>query len=166
MGNLDFEDDLYLDKYKLDEAVEEQSAIYAKWARKYAESITERDSAKDFLELTKAQLDSKVRRDHKLLDLPKVTDTAVSSWIVDQPEYKEALKNFREADKIMNILSVAEKAMGQKKYMIQAAVQLFTSQYYSEPNTNTKEAGKELKRDARNKAISEKISEKMKGKGK
>jgi len=166
MTDLDFEDDLYLDKYKLDEAVEEQSAIYGKWARKYAEAMTERDSAKDFLELTRAQLDSKARRDYKVLELPKVTDTAIAAWVVDQFEYREALKNFREADKIMNILSVAEKAMGQRKYMIQSAVQLFTSQYYSEPNTNTKEAGKELKRDARNKAISEKVSEKMRGRGK
>jgi ssRNA-specific RNase YbeY (16S rRNA maturation enzyme) len=92
-----------------------------------------------------------------------VTDTAIAAWVIDQFEYREALKNFREADKIMNILSVAEKAMGQRKYMIQSAVQLFISQYYSEPNTNTKEAGKELKRDARNKAISEKVSEKMRG---
>lgn len=160
--DIDFEDDLHLDKYKLDDAVETQASTYARWAKEYMDSMYDRDKAKDKLELVKAQLSAACRQEWKSLQLgPRISNEAVENWVIDQDDYKDALKDFREKDRIMNILKVAEQSFSQRKYMIQAAVQLYASQYFAEPNTKTQDAGKEIKRERRNQEVSEKISERM-----
>jgi hypothetical protein len=91
MMDLNFEDDLAIDKDALEECLVEQPGLYAKWSKAHSEAVKERDRAKEKLNIVKADLDMKVRKSWDILGFDKKpTDMAITTWITAHEDYRRA----------------------------------------------------------------------------
>lgn len=146
---LNYEEDLQIDKDSLEECLIEQPELYGKWSKVWAQAVKERDQSKEQLNVTKADLDKQIRKSWDILGFDKKpTDLAITTWICAQQEYRDA--NFRliEATYSVNVLEGAKWAFQHRKDALDNLVKLFLSNYYSESKAVGQEA-RELLADMR-----------------
>lgn len=135
---MSYKEDLSIDKYKLDYEWEKQASKFIEWAEKAVDALFERDKAKDFLELTRAQLDSEIRKD--VGEGKKLTEAAIQSQILQNERYISANDLYLEAVKNAKILDIAREAFDHKKKALEKITDLWIAGYWSIPKIN-----KELK---------------------
>jgi hypothetical protein len=132
-----YKKDLQIDKYQLDNAWISQPLLFCEWAEKAVEASFERDKAKEQLELTRAELDGKIRSNPSDYGLEKVTESAVSNAIIQDPIYKKANSYFLESVKNAKILDVARESFDHKKKSLEKLTDLFLAGYWAEPKIKT-----------------------------
>lgn len=130
--------------YELDTSIDEQ-ALDVEWLqqadlmRKYAvhAAATKRymDELKERLEVEKARLDLEIRKDPAKYGIEKVTESAIQSAILMQPEYQELQEKYREARYENDIANAAVRAIDQKKTALENLVRLLTVSYFAGPAT-------------------------------
>ena len=139
MNKSEFEKDLEFDKHKLDEVWENHSYLYFKWAEKWVESVYDRDRAKENVDVVKAEVAKDVRDFPGEYDLAKVTESAITAAVNLDIRVRKAIEELNQANKEVNILSVAKEAMGtHRKKAIESETQLWISGYYSDPKVSNK----------------------------
>lgn len=128
-----FKDDLIVDKYNLHLEWEKQPSLYMKWAELHANALQDQDRAKEQLDLVRANVDSKIRKNPDEYGLEKVTESAISACIPKQEEYQVAQSALIEAKRNVAVLAGAKEAMAHKKKAIEMLTQLVIFGYYSDP---------------------------------
>jgi hypothetical protein len=110
-----------------------QSVLYMQYAEEAAKASRAKDTAKNKLEVIKAQLDLEIRGDPAKFELAKVTETAVANVILIQGIYQEALREYQQTKYNSDILTAAVRAFDQRKTALENEVRLWIGAYYSEP---------------------------------
>ena len=154
----EYNEDLKIDKYHLDEEWEDQPLLYMKWAERYAEAIHERDQLKEKMDLIRAQIDIEIRINPNTFGFDrdkKPTESAISNRILEEEEYQTATEEFLSAKKSVNILQGVKEAMEHKKKALEAETSLFIGGFYSEPKIPQKA------REDSSKAITESIRRRL-----
>lgn len=138
-NKIDFQKELSINKYKLDEECLSHSSRYAYYAEAQAIAKSNLTKAKDELEYTIAEANLRIRADYEEKG-KKVTEALISSAIVLDEEVKEAKEKLREAEEIYNRLSVAVQAMDTRRSELDNLVKLYCAGYYStvEAGTSTR----------------------------
>jgi len=130
-----YREDLFIDKFNLDLEWEKQPMLFDKWAGRWAESVERRDRAKQYVDVAKAELYSKIRAEPKIYGLSsKPTEGAVNSYIITTKKYKSAFADFLAANKDVNVLSIAKEAMNHKKRALEYVSQLMLGGFFARPN--------------------------------
>ena len=130
----DFEKDISINKYKLDEECISHSSLYARYGNMQVEAKTNLNNAKDRLELVEAERNLAIRKE--LADLgTKATEAMINSLLVADSEVIKAKKEVRNAEDIYASLTVALQAFEHRKSELDNLVKLYCAGYYSVPST-------------------------------
>lgn len=152
-----YKEDLKIDKFSLDEELQNQASLFMQYVQDFAESVFDRDKVKQQLELEYAEIDEKIRKNPDLFGIDKVTETAIRSAILKEETYKEKQNEYFEAVKRANVLGGAKEAFSQRKSMLEHLVKLELAGYFAEPAVS-----KEVDEKAERKE-SEKVRKKLRG---
>lgn len=128
-----YKEDLEIDKDNLDEAWQYQALKFAHWAEKEVEALSQRDKAKEQLELMRANLDSHIRKNPNSYFLEKVTESAIQNIILQNENYQKANNAYLDAVRQAKIFGVAREAFDHRKKALEKLTDLFLSQYWAEP---------------------------------
>ena len=141
MIELNYEKDLHIDKDALEDCLIDQPSLYGKWSNAWARAVRERDQAKETLNIVKADLDMKIRKNWDILGFDKKpTDMAIITWICAQEDYRGANLVLIEAAYAVNVLETAKWAFQHRKDALDNLVKLFLSNYYSDSKSVGQEA--------------------------
>jgi len=124
--------DLSIDEFRLHEEWGLYPATYCDFARKLAAASSQVDAAKSEMELTKAEIGTSIRSDPSLFGLEKITEGVVSETIVQQPEYRAAVKRLNQAKEKHDLLQAAVRALDQKGRALSKMTDLWIREYYSD----------------------------------
>lgn len=131
-NELDFEKDISINKYKLDEECLSHSSLYFRYASAQTEAKTVLSRAKDNLELIEAERNLAIRNELAGSGA-KVTEAMVNSTLITDEDVIKAKNAVREAEDIYNKLSVAVQAFEHRRAELDNLVKLYNSGYYSIP---------------------------------
>jgi lipopolysaccharide export system protein LptC len=129
---LDYQNDVTIDKYSLDEELVRQPALFMLYAKKAVKAIVTRDRARENLDVVRAMLDAEIRNNWETVFEKKPTETAITNWVIQQEKHKEASEQLIEARKQAGILEAAKEALNHKKSSLGKLVELFLAGYYSD----------------------------------
>lgn len=133
--DLDFEKDISINKYKLDEECLSHSGIYSRYASAQVDAKTAVSKAKDNLELVEAERNLAIRK--SLADAgTKVTEAMINSYLITDEEVINAKKQVREAEDVYSKLSVCVSSFDHRKSELDNLVKLYCAGYYSTPSGN------------------------------
>ena len=132
--DLNYEQDVSIDETALDVEWLQQSNLMYKYARYQAETKKAMDEAKERLDFIRAQLEMDIRANPGNYGLSKVTESAIASTILLQPEYREASKRYVEARYENDIAVAAVRAIDQKKTALENLVKLLSVSYFAGPS--------------------------------
>jgi len=146
-----YKEDLFIDKYNLDIEWLKQPMLFVKWAERWAEAVERRDRAKQYLEVIKAEMYTKIKKDPDVYGLPdKPTEGATNAIVTKSKKYRSAFEDYLDLNGQVNVLASAKEAMNHKKRALEYVSQLMLGGFYSNPN---------IKAEARQKVENEKGSE-------
>ena len=139
--DLNYKEDLRIDRDALEECLVEQPEMYAKWSDAWAQAVKERDEAKEALNLVKADLDMRVRKGWDILGFEKKpTDMAITTWICAHTDYRNSNFHLIQATYNVNVLEAAKWAFQHRKDSLDNLTKLFLSNYYSDSKAVGQEA--------------------------
>lgn len=131
----DFQKDLSINKYKLDEECLSHSSRYAYYAEAQAVAKSNVSKAKDKLELVESESNLKIRKKFAE-EGQKVTESVIACTLAMDSDVIQAKKELREAEEIFGRLSVAVSAMDARKSELDNLVKLYCAGYFSTPSAN------------------------------
>lgn len=132
--DLNYEQDVSIDETALDVEWLQQADLMYKYARYQAGTKKVMDEAKERLDFIKAKLEMDIRANPENYGLSKVTESAIASTILLQPEYQEASKKYIEAKYENDVAVAAVRAIDQKKTALENLVKLLSVSYFAGPS--------------------------------
>ena len=131
----DFEKDLSINKFRLDEECLSHSSLYFRYAEAQQKAKSEVSRAEDNLNLTLAEREISIRNEFANSGT-KTTEGLIASTVKCDEEVLKAQKRLREAKDIFNKLTVAVQAMDTRRSELDNLVKLYCAGYFSMPNSN------------------------------
>ncbi|MCJ7747871.1 MAG: hypothetical protein MUP27_09010 [Desulfobacterales bacterium] len=135
MNKMEYEKDLGIDPFMLDEEWLRQPGLFMKYSEAAAEAQRVRDLVKEKVDVIKAELDQAIRKDPAKFGLEKLTETVVAGTILLQPKYVEVADALVEANFKLNILQSAVRAFDHRRSALENVVKLWLGSYFSGPKT-------------------------------
>lgn len=132
-SKFDFEKDLSINKFKLDEECISHSSIYFRYAEAQQEAKVELSKAKNNLELIEAEANINIRAE-LIKNGVKFTEALITSYLAKDDSVKEAKEQAVKAEEVYSKLSVAVTAMEHRKSELDNLVKLYASGYFSVSN--------------------------------
>ena len=132
--DLNYEQDVSIDETALDVEWLQQANLMYKYARYQAETKKAMDEAKERLDFIRAKLEMDIRANPENYGLSKVTESAIASTILLQPEYQESSKKYIEAKYENDVAAAAVRAIDQKKTALENLVKLLNVSYFAGPS--------------------------------
>lgn len=144
-----------IDPLALDREWVNQPRLYLQFASELADANRELDEAKSNLDIVKADLDQNIRSDPEQFGLDKVTEASITSTLLTQPEYKEAMTLLIESRHKREILAAAVAALDHRKKALEKLVDLHMSGYYASPRASgdSREAMSEVERKSTRRSL-------------
>lgn len=133
----DFEKDLSIHKFRLDEECLSHSSIYFKYAEAQQDAKSEVSKADDNLKLVLAERELSIR-DSFVKEGKKATEGLIASLVETDEEVLKAKGKLRKAQEVFNKLTVAVQAMDARRSELDNLVKLYCAGYFSMPNSNDK----------------------------
>ena len=130
---MDYEKDIVIDENSLDLEWLEQPALMMKYSRHAAKMRREIDEVKQNLDIVKAEVDQKIRKNPGKYKIEKVTEGAISSAILVDNDYQEAYSAYLDAKYEADIAQSAVYAFEQRKSALENLVRLHGQQYFAGP---------------------------------
>lgn len=130
---MNYEKDMYIDENALDIEFLEQPSLMTRYSQLLADARRDRDLAKEALELAKAEINLDIRDNPEKYGLEKVTDKAVEACILMEDSYKEAQKEFNDANYEVNLLFGVVSAIDHRKSALENLVKLHGQNYFAGP---------------------------------
>lgn len=132
---LDFEKDISINKYKLDEECLSHAGIYARYMTAQAEADTAVSRAKDNLELVKSERYDVIKAAFEKKNV-KTTIPMMEKAVAGDEKVIAAKNELREAEDVLAKLTVAVKAFEHRRSELDNLVKLYCAGYYSTPTSN------------------------------
>ena len=133
----DFEKDLSINKYKLDEECLSHSSIYLRYAEASITAKAEVSKAEDNLKLVSAERNIAIRKAYTDAGA-KFTEAVITSELEKDAEVIEAKEKLRNAQEVYAKLSIAVSAMDARKSQLDNLVKLYCSGYFSVTTSSAK----------------------------
>lgn len=133
--NDSFEQDLSINKYKLDEECLSHSGRYAYYSEAQAVAKSNVSRAKDNLEFVSAEANLRIRKNLTEKG-EKFTEAVIASYLILDESVNEAKNKVREEEEIYARLSVAVQAMETRRSELDNLVKLYCAGYFSTINAD------------------------------
>jgi len=150
-AELNFEQDLSIDKYKLDQECVTHSALYYRYSELAAKAKNEVGLLQDNLKLVMGEVNISIR--NKLTkDEIKVTEALVNAEAEKSQAVIDARAELREAEVNLARLQAGVFAFEHRKSQLDNLVKLYCSGYFSTPSNSGKQkesANEQVAREAR-----------------
>lgn len=130
-----FEQDLSINKYKLDEECLSHSSRYAYYSEAQAVAKSNVSKAKDNLEYVTAEANLRIRKEYAEKG-EKFTEAVITSQLTLDKSVNEAKSKLREEEEVYARLSVAVQAMETRRSELDNLVKLYCAGYFSTVNTD------------------------------
>jgi hypothetical protein len=91
------------------------------------------DDAKQALEVVKAEVDKKIRKNPEKFGIEKITENVIAATILINEEYQEAYAEYLTAKYESDMASGAVQAFEQRKSALENLVKLHGQQYFAGP---------------------------------
>ncbi len=163
---MNYEKDIKIDCDQLDLEWLEQAEKFMRYARNAANCRKYADEIKEKLDLTKAELDQKIRTNPEKYKIEKITENVVNVTIIQQEDYKIVNKEYMEAKYELDIAQFGVSAMNQRKEALEYLTKLHGMQYFAGPKVPRDLRKKQEEREAQQKEVGEKIGQLLKRKTK
>lgn len=164
--DFDFETDLELDPMSLDVEWIDQSKLYMQYAEACAHAVKMEQKKHERVKTIRSELILEANEGGEKLIGIKPTVSTIEAWYRIQPKYKEAKKEWHEAEYSANLFKSALTALTNKKVALENLVRLWLGEYFSGPKTprDIESIMQKKSRTARN-AITEKLNRKNNKRG-
>lgn len=130
-----FEQDLSINKYKLDEECLSHSSRYAYYSEAQAVAKSNVSKAKDNLEYVTAEANLRIRKEYAEKG-EKFTEAVITSQLTLDKDVNEAKSKLREEEEVYARLSVAVQAMETRRSELDNLVKLYCAGYFSTVNAD------------------------------
>lgn len=130
---MEYKDKIKIDEDALDIECLNQAENMLDITSEMANCQSTMDNLKDALDVIKAELDFKIRKNFGEYGLDKTTDALVANTVLRQEEYQEASAEYLEAKHAYQTAKGAVDAFEQRKSMIEALIKLHGQQYFAGP---------------------------------
>ena len=131
----DFEKDLSINKYKLDEECLSHSSLYFRYAEASITAKSEVSKADDNLKLVTAERNIAIRKAYTGAGA-KFTEAVIASELEKDAEVLEAKEKLRNAQEVYAKLQVAVSAMESRRSQLDNLVKLYCAGYFSTPTAS------------------------------
>lgn len=149
MADLEYQKDVKIEKDALDREWVQQPTLAMQYSEAAVNAQAEMDTAKERLELVKADLDKRMRQLLAGGD-KKPTETVIFSAVLQHEEYQQASSDYLNAKRTWGIVKVAADAIcDQRKAALENLVKLFGMGYFSTPTVRDKQGEEGLRRSTR-----------------
>jgi hypothetical protein len=128
----DLTEDRQINKFKLDEAWEEQAELSYKWGRKFAEAAKRRDDIIQERKVCRAELDTEYRMTYVESGM-KYSETTIDAAIRQDDRHKEITRQLIEAEEEVAVYEAAKWAMNDRKKALEYESELWMAGYYGDP---------------------------------
>lgn len=152
----EYEKDVTIDENALDIEWLEQAKLTLKYSAIKAKASFAVDEAKANIDMVKAELDKEIRNNPDDFEIPKVTESAIQAAIAVHPDFKEAQKEYHDAQYEYNMAWGAVNAIQDKKAALENLVRLHGQNYFAGPAV-PRNLSKEWEDKQRQKKIDKKV---------
>lgn len=139
-NEFDFEKDLSINKFKLDEECLSHAGIYFRYADACNQAKLEVSRIDDKLKLVLAERNIAIREELEA-DKVKTTEALITANLEKDSKVLECKAELRQAQVVYSRLQVAVSAMETRKSGLDNLVKLYVSGYFSTPSTNEARKG-------------------------
>jgi len=157
---MNYETDIRIDPDSLDVEWLNQPTLVMKYSREVAQLKRELELAKERLDLTKAEIDKDVRTHPDKYKLDKVTEKAIDSITLDDPEFKKDNKTLIDTRYDLDIAQAALNAISQRKDALENLVRLHGMQYFAGPKV-PRELSKEWEKKQTQQNVNKEVKQSM-----
>jgi hypothetical protein len=144
----DFQKELSINKYKLDEECLSHSGRFAYYAEACAVAKTNVSKANDNLKLVTAEANLRIRKNYAE-NGQKFTEAVIASELEIDKQVLKARDELREAEEIYGRLQVAVNAMDARRSELDNLVKLYVAGYFSTVDGNKKSVNEQTSNDIR-----------------
>ena len=131
---MNYEEEIKIDVDALDIECADQAVTFMRYAKHAAQMRKELDEAKQALDIEKAGLDGRIRKNPENYDIEKVTEGAIQSSILNNLHYQELYQRFLDVKYETDMSQSAVIAFNQKKDMLETLVKLHGQSYFAGPS--------------------------------
>ena len=117
---------LEIDKLSLDDEIIRQPSLFYQVSEAYVEAVGERDTLKEQLASTDAEIDGEIRSNAKT----RITDTAVKNLVQCDADHEKAFKAYITAKVKADQLGALKEAFQQRGYMLRDLASLYVANYF------------------------------------
>lgn len=149
---------LRIDKYALDDEVEQQAELFNEVADAAAITKSQVDSLEQEIKELEAEIDAKTRADAEKYD-ERITENAIRAKVVGDKRRKALVVKLLQASDLQRRLEVLTTAYRQRSYMLRDMVDLHLSNYYTSRSTT---GARENRRDDEVDRVTSKMSDRRK----
>lgn len=122
---------LRIDKYALDDALEEQPDLFNRVGKNLTLAISRRDAAKQELADIEAEVDADLRKDASNVG-ERITEKEIESLKVLDKEVRKAKKALSDLNLAVNKWASLKEAFSQRSYAIKELVALYVGGYFGD----------------------------------
>lgn len=147
----DFDVDLQVNRFKLDEECERHAAVYHYWAEERAKARADLAAAEDALDMKGAEVQLAIGsdRDERTALYPNITVAVAKALVETHPDVVAAKDELRTAKSRVNHLDACVYSLESRKSMLGNLVELWVKAYYSEVRKSAPSAADDLQSDTR-----------------
>jgi hypothetical protein len=160
---MNYENDIRIDDQALDVEWLGQAELTFKYCKHVADMERAMDKAKEYLDLTRAEVDKDVRENpskYKIGDI-KITEAVVTSAILQSDVYKNAYSEYLDAKFEFGVAKGAEKAFQDRKKALENLVTLFGQNYFAGPSMPRNLSNERTKKKVEDKELNSKIQRRI-----
>lgn len=156
MDKINYEEDTLIEPSALDLEWLKQADLMRKYAKHSAEMDKLVDEKKEKLDVEQARIEMDIRSNPEKYGISKLTEGAIQSTMLLQPELQKIRQEFIDAKYESRIAIAAVRAIDQRKTALENLVRLLGVSYFAGPMTPrdlTKEALMEKERKEQNRNV-------------
>lgn len=129
-----FNDDVIINKYKLDDELVRQPQKFYEWAKAEVIAADEAGRLKDAVEIEKAKIEIRIRNNPSLYDLPdNPKEALIKAAVTINRKVRRANRKYLKALKVQRLLAKAEKSMEHRKKSLEGLVSMNIQMHFSTP---------------------------------
>lgn len=155
IDDFDIENDIKINKYKLDEECLTHASTYNRYTEMVTKTKTELTKAKDKLSLITAQRNIAIREEIAKSG-SKVTEKMIESYLESDKEVLNAKKEVREIEEVNATFNAMLDSFDHRKSELDNLVKLYCAGYYSvvgnKKETSTETTEKDIRKNLNKKA--------------
>ena len=122
---------LPINQFQLELECTNQPSLLAEVGEIASAARKEAKTSKEHVKFVESDLSAKIRKAPETYGLSKLTDTAITSTVILQKEYQEAITKSIDDAELADLLSILQSSVEQRKSLIRDLVSLYIYNYYS-----------------------------------